>query len=307
MTTSLISSAFAVLSFLLSCSLSCWDICCLILLVLLYHLLEYLEELLAFYSAQVLSISSQIKIKLKPQGEKKKKKEIKCASLAEGLFSLPALNAGALQALCLTFGVLLITSWSITSWVSASEEHPASPPVPCFLLAPGNAHCWDDFPLLALKSPFLLLSFFQWNSTTSFSCKTLCGLSHLACPLSSLWEYTADETPASCQLLPKFQTFTRSCLFLLFRIVFQQINFSKSLLILNHSTFFIMPTEKLTMVKQEIQWNIKLVFPLCLPVFSSLPFHTGWLACFILWRLVRLDGNHCFFFQSYFLSNVEGL
>lgn len=231
---SLISPAFAVLPLLLSC----WYTCCLILLVLLYHLLVYLEELLAFYSAQVLSICSQIKLKLKPQEKNYKKKEIKCTSLAEGLFSRPALNAGALQALCLTFAVLLIPCWSLTLWVSASEKHPTSPPVPCLLLAPENAHCWHYFPHLALKPPFHLLSFFQWNSTTSFSCKTLCGLSHLACPLLSLWECAADETPASCQFLPKFQTFTHLCLLLLFRIIFQQIKFIRSLLILYHRTFF---------------------------------------------------------------------
>lgn len=128
----------------------------------------------------------------------------------------------------LTFAVLLIPSWSLTLWVSPSEEHPAFPSVPCLLLVPDKAYCWVYFPHLALNPPFLLLSFFQWNSTTSFSCKTLCGLSHLACPLLSVWECTADETPASPQLLPKFQTFTHFCLLLPFRTIFQQIKFIRS-------------------------------------------------------------------------------
>lgn len=214
----------------------------------------------------------------------------KCRSFTSSLFNLwcPADNLLISHFVSLSF-------WGASCLSSCAMFSPCS----------WNAHYWDDFPPLALKPPFLLLSFFQWNPTTSLSCKILCCLSHLACPLLSVWECTADETPVSRQLLPKFQTFTHFCLLLLFRMVFQQIIFFKSLLILNNRTFFIMPTGKLTMVKQEIQWNFKLVFPLCLPVFSSFPFHRGWLACLTLWRLVLLEGNHCFFFQSYFLSNVK--
>lgn len=109
-TTFHISPAFAVVPLLISCSLSCWYIFCLSLSVLFCNLIVYLEDLLPFFFAQVLLISSQIKIKLKPQG---KNKEIECTSLAEGLFCLSAQNARALQALSLTFGVLLISSWCL--------------------------------------------------------------------------------------------------------------------------------------------------------------------------------------------------
>lgn len=133
MTLSLISPAFAVLPLLLSCSPSCWCTHCPILSVLLYDLLVYLEELLTFSSAQVLSISSQIKLKLKPQG---KKKEIKYTSLAEDLFPFPALNAGALQALCFftlcypAYTLLVSHSVSLSFWGASCLSFCAMPS-PC--------------------------------------------------------------------------------------------------------------------------------------------------------------------------------
>lgn len=176
MTTSLISPAFAVLPLLLSCSLSYWYICCLILIVLLYHSLVYLEEHLAFFSAQVLSISSQMKIKLKPHRKKRDQMYFpcrrlvfpscsKCRNFTSSLFNLQ----------CLADNRLISHFVSLSFWGTSCLSSCAMFS-PCFWK-------WDYFPPLALKPPFVLLSFFQWNSTTSFSCKVLCVLSQLACPL----------------------------------------------------------------------------------------------------------------------------